>query len=361
MKPPVILGAAGTIGRAIAWDWVQSTARHKVILVDRDLAALAFTARRLGPRCIPMAADLRDAPKLAGILRLGGMVINSTSHHFNLPVMEAALAAGCHYLDLGGLFHFTRRQMKLHRRFSGAGLTAVIGMGCAPGLTNLMARELTTDWDRVRHIDIRVAGVDHNPSPEPGAFPYAFRTLLEELTLKPAVFEKGKWNFVPPRTGNEHHTFPPPVGTQELFYTLHSEIATLPLYFRDRGIRRVTFRIGLDPALCEQVLAAKTPPPFMIRNQQPLDEEMALVEASGTRSGKRIHATMVCLARSRGDWSAGDLDTACPASAVASLILNQTIQAPGVHPPEDTVPWNPLQRALKKRGFVFGKTEEAGT
>lgn len=329
-------------------------------MVDRDKTALAGTARRLGPRCIPLAADLRDAPELETILRLGSLVINSTSHHFNLPVMEAALAAGCHYLDLGGLFHFTRRQMKLHHRFAGAGLTAVIGMGCAPGLTNLMAREITTGWDGVHHIDIRVAGVDHNPTREAGAVPYAFRTLLEELTLKPAVFEKGKWKFVPPRTGYEHHTFPPPVGTQELFYTLHSEIATLPLYFRDRGIRRVTFRIGLDPALCKQVLAAKSPPPFMVRKQQPLDEEMALVEASGTRNGKRIHATMVCLARSRGDWSAGDRDTACPASAVASLILDKTIRSPGVHPPETIVPWNPLRQALERKGFVFTKTETNG-
>lgn len=328
--------------------------------MDRDIAALAFTARRLGPRCTAMAADLCNGPKLAGILALGGVAINSTSHHFNLQVMEAALKAGCHYMDLGGLFHFTRRQMKLHRRFAKAGLTAVIGMGCSPGLTNLMARELTAGWDGVRHIDIRVAGVDYNPSPESGMVPYAFRTLLEELTLKPAVFDKGKWKFVPPRTGYEHHTFPPPVGTQELFYTLHSEIATLPLYFRDRGIRRVTFRIGLDPALCQQVLAAKEPPPFMIKKQQPLDEEMALVEAAGTRNGKKVQATMVCLARSRGDWSAGDRDTACPASAVASLILDKTIRSPGVHPPETIVPWNPLRQALERKGFVFTKTESHG-
>lgn len=307
-----------------------------------------------------MVADLRDAPKLAGILRLGGMVINSTSHHFNLPVMEAALEAGCHYLDLGGLFHFTRRQLKLHRRFSGAGLTAVIGMGCAPGLTNLMARELTTDWDAVHHIDIRVAGVDHHPSPESDTVPYAFRTLLEELTLKPAVFEKGKWIFVPPRSGREHHAFPAPVGRQTLFHTLHSEVATLPLYFRDRGIRRVTFRISLDPVLCERVLAAKIPPPFRIQKRQPLDEEMACVEASGTRDGKQIHGTMSCLVRSREDWSAGDRDTACPASVVASLILDKTIHSPGVHPPENIIPWIPLRRALRLKGFVFAKTETHG-
>jgi hypothetical protein len=46
----------------------------------------------------------------------------------NLNVMQAALAAKIHYIDLGGLFTWTRRQLKLHQDFLRAGLTAIIGM-----------------------------------------------------------------------------------------------------------------------------------------------------------------------------------------------------------------------------------------
>ena len=53
--------------------------------------------------------------------------------------MEVALEAGAHYLDLGGLYHVTREQVKLDLRFREAGLLAVLGMGSTPGKTNVMA------------------------------------------------------------------------------------------------------------------------------------------------------------------------------------------------------------------------------
>lgn len=300
-----------------------------------------------------MAVDLHDSRKLASVLKEGPLVINSTSHHFNLPVMRAALAAGCHYLDLGGLFHFTRRQLGLNREFAEAGLTAVLGMGCAPGLTNLMARELTSGWEEVKSVDIRVGGVDHQP--DLGAVPYAFRTLREELTLRPALFDHGKWKYTVPRGGRETYLFPQPVGAQSVFYTLHSEVATLPVFLKDRAIQRVSFRIGLDPALCRRILkgkktSSKSPalPP-----DSPENEEMASVEAIGTCRGRPIQGKMICETRSDGPWSAGDLNTGCPASATAALMLEKPTFPPGVYAPENVVPWHPLQRSLLKRAFRF--------
>lgn len=358
MKPLLILGAAGTIGRVIASDWIQSSARHNVILADRDQAGLEALAKRLGPRSRVQPVDLRNPKQLVETLKQGFLVINSTSHHFNLPVMEASLQAGCHYLDLGGLFHFTRRQLKLHHRFAEAGLTAILGMGCAPGLTNLMARELTSDWEKVESLDIRVAGVDHNPASGNHNVPYAYRTILEELTLKPALFDQGKWTYTQPRSGVETYRFPEPVGTQTLFYTLHSEVATLPQYFKNLDIERVSFRIGLDPDLCHRVLNGSIPGLNSGSKKRPHDEEIALVEAIGTCQGKKTRAVMSCLTRSRGEWSAGHLNTACPASVVAEMLQEKAFIAPGVHPPENIIPWNPLRHSLEERDFVFHFTQK---
>ena len=38
-----------------------------------------------------------------------------------------------HYTDMGGLFHGTLKQLKLSDRFAEAGISAVLGMGSAPG------------------------------------------------------------------------------------------------------------------------------------------------------------------------------------------------------------------------------------
>jgi lysine 6-dehydrogenase len=53
--------------------------------------------------------------------------------------MRGALAAGAHYVDLGGLYHVTRLQLELDGQFRERGQGALLGMGSAPGKTNLLA------------------------------------------------------------------------------------------------------------------------------------------------------------------------------------------------------------------------------
>lgn len=358
MKKIAILGAAGTIGRVIAWDWLRSSPEHEAILADLHLGPVRALSRVLGPRTSAVQVDVSDRPRLVALLQKAALVINSTSHHFNLPVMTAALQAGCHYLDLGGLFHFTRRQLKMHRIFRTAGKTALLGMGCAPGITNLMARELTSGWNEVHAVDIRLAGLDRHPAPD--GIPYSARTLIEELTCKPAVFEEGRWHHVEPQSGRQWRFFPYPVGKQHLFYTLHSEVATLPHFFRGRGIRRVTFRIALNPDLCQRLLdgsvSPAAPPPRSPHH--PDDEEIAWVEAVGIRRRQPVQGSMTCQNHSDHGWSAGDLNTACPASIAAELLLSGSLPfASGVAAPEDAVPWLPMAERLNQRGFTFSKEE----
>ena len=48
--------------------------------------------------------------------------------------MRACLEAGCHYLDLGGLYWMTGRQLELHdASSSGAGLLGAARDGLEPG------------------------------------------------------------------------------------------------------------------------------------------------------------------------------------------------------------------------------------
>ena len=40
------------------------------------------------------------------------MLVNCASYRVNLEAMRACLAAGCHYVDLGGLYWLTGRQLE---------------------------------------------------------------------------------------------------------------------------------------------------------------------------------------------------------------------------------------------------------
>ena len=85
------------------------------------------------------ASTPRDA-SLAAALDGCDVLVNAASYRVNLDAMRACLEAGCHYLDLGGLYRVTGRQLELDDEFERAGLLALLGIGSSPGKTNVMAR-----------------------------------------------------------------------------------------------------------------------------------------------------------------------------------------------------------------------------
>ena len=90
---------------------------------------------------------------LAGALDGADVLVNSASYRVNLDAMRACLEAGCHYVDLGGLYWLTGEQLELSPQFEAAGLVGILGMGSSPGKTNVMAaravRELASTPERV--------------------------------------------------------------------------------------------------------------------------------------------------------------------------------------------------------------------
>ena len=74
-----------------------------------------------------------DADGGLGYLLSGvDVLVNSASYRVNLDAMRACLEAGCHYIDLGGLYHLTTRQLELDDDFTTVGKLALLGMGELP-------------------------------------------------------------------------------------------------------------------------------------------------------------------------------------------------------------------------------------
>ena len=100
---------------------------------------------------------------LAARLRHSDVLVNAASYRINLEAMQACLTACCHYLDLGGLYWTTRRQLGLSHEFEQAGLLALLGIGSSPGKTNVMARhgvELLAAGAQIDSIEVCAAGRD---------------------------------------------------------------------------------------------------------------------------------------------------------------------------------------------------------
>jgi saccharopine dehydrogenase (NAD+, L-lysine-forming) len=344
------------------------------LALDADASAARRIVRRYGAPGTPCeAADARDHERLAAQLARAAVVVNCAPYPLNLDVMRAALDAGCHYVDLGGLFHMTRRQLELDREFRRARLLAVLGMGSAPGITNLLAVLVAERVRRVTSVRIYNGGADHTRYATPLSFGFAPATQLDEITQPAMVFAGGRFRSVPPLTLSADHDFPE-VGIQHVHATIHSEVATLPGFFAAKGIRECAFFLSHDPAQIERLrllvdlgLADTAPGPRGVAPRDVLldafrrlppppafvddrDFLSVVVESEARRrSGARwttMQAQRAFGPQRRPPLSAVARDTGFPPAIVAGMILDGAIMARGVHAPETCVPVRPFFEAL---------------
>ena len=126
-------------------------------------------------------------------------------------------------------------------------------MGGAPGITNVMARALADPLDRVDSIRVYNAGADEQKYDSPIAYTFSIATILDELTMPPIAFEKGRYVEKPMLSDPEPGEFPSPIGKIVLRHSIHSELGTLAESFRKKGVREVFFKINYEPQLVNLV------------------------------------------------------------------------------------------------------------
>jgi saccharopine dehydrogenase-like NADP-dependent oxidoreductase len=366
-----VLGS-GAMGGAAA----RLLARHPVDLfvLDTDAERAKGLAEVTGSRAMTVDGSTEA---LVGALRDVDALAACLPYRLNLSVMEAALTAGCPYADLGGLYHTTLRQLELDERFRRAGLPAVVGIGMAPGITNLLARLAADRLDSVESVDLVNGSID------PGGFgvPYSAETILDEFSLPAMVFEDGTLKEVPAASGGMRWTLPDPIGEMEAVYTLHSELATLPRTLD--GVRDVRWRLALPPEvergfrmLVDLGLASTEPMdtpsgPVVPRelllavlsrapapDEPPRDREATEVRVTGTARGRpsTFLGRVECEPTAEG-IPAGAFGTALPI-AVAARWLAQGRVPPGVHPPETALPPEEFLAELAEEGLRISVSVE---
>jgi saccharopine dehydrogenase-like NADP-dependent oxidoreductase len=307
-----VLGAAGTIGRNVA-----------TFLEEWGIPHARRDARLAGDEHV----DAADARSLRVALEGADVCVNCVDYRLNRDVMQACLDARAHYVDLGGLFHMTRKQLELDSDFRAKELTALLGMGSAPGKTNLLARAAVERLGG-EPTSMHIWAVTRDPAAanHPFPAPYSVRTLLDELRMRPMVVANGELRDVEPLSGEAEEEFPDPVGRARGIYTLHSELATLPVAYP--SLRDASFRLCLSPGLKEKLLALdgeEEPEPYV---QSPESVAVHLVDVA---NGGRVRGMTV----TRGGSARS---TSEPAARAAAELDAGRLSAPGVHAPEAAIP-----------------------
>lgn len=381
----VVLGGGGLTGRCTVRDLAEGGHFDSVHVADVDLALAEAAARTAGPRATAEKVDVRDAASLARVLAGANVCVNAVQYGFNLDVMAGCLAARVPYLDFGGLFHMTRRQLEWDARFRSAGLLAIPGLGQVPGVSNVMAWEAAQGMDTVESIVIRDGWRDFTEGGPEVMFTWSPSTFLDEMVLPAEVFEGGKYRQYPPMSGAEEFDFDAPVGRTRVYRTLHSEAATLPESLAEKGVQRVEWKEGgpgIDVLRTMALLGMAGDAPVDVRGHPVVPREFTLallkrekllgvpsgitmndwevmdIELTGTVHGRREVRHAIGRFPPRPQWqlSATEYAVGVCGAIGAELIADGTITSKGVVPPERCVPGGPFRAALARRGIATSIT-----
>jgi saccharopine dehydrogenase-like NADP-dependent oxidoreductase len=374
----VVLGGAGKMGCISVQDLAGHPRVDEVIIADQDAAQARTVSDIVGsPKVAVQQVDATSHDELVDALKTADACVNATVYYFNQAIMKACLEARVAYTDMGGLFHTTRKQLELNESFAEAGVSAVLGMGSAPGVPNIQARYAADRLDTVESI--RIYDGIKPPPPDDVRFTYAVPTIVDEMTMPPMVFRDGEFIACEPLSEFEDYWFTPPLGLLPMHLSLHSEVATLPITFQHKGLKECSFKInywGMAKKTVEKVRVLADfgfagEEPVQVKGQSvvprallvammseyvpPIDEFLApaktkppdwvkeiVTEVRGTKDGKALTfrlGTVTCK---------GALPTGV-APARAAVWLAEGRIPPGVYPPEAALDPEPFLKELEDR------------
>jgi len=380
MMKAVVLGGGGLTGQSTVRDLATGGLFDSVIVADLDENLAKASAKAAGVRASPVTIDVRKKPAVVKLLKGADVVVNAVQYTFNLDVMAAALEAHVPYLDFGGLFHMTRRQLERDGEFQKAKLLAIPGLGQVPGISNVLAMQACEDLDTVDSLMIRDGWRDLTVGAPEISFTWSPSTFLDEMILPAVVFEGGSYREYPPMSGAEEFEFDAPVGRTRVYRTLHSEPATLPESLRSKGITHCEWKEGgpgIEVLRTMSLLGLGSDRPLEVRGVSvtPRDFTLALlkrekllgapegvtvddwevldIELRGTEGDRPVARHARARFPPRPDWhlTATEYAVGVAGAIGAELLAEGKVTARGVVPPELCVPAGPFRAALARRGI----------
>jgi len=387
-----VTGGAGRMALAAIYDFIENDDVIRVLLMDTDSEALEARRNLLNSdKVITQQVDILDHKSLVKTLDDYDVVLNASSHVYNLPVMEACVESRTNYTDLGGLFHWARKQMEKHDEFRETGITGIVGSGSAPGIVNVMARYAYDRLDKVDSVRILDGIVNFGVKGYEFVPPYALDTILDEFSVNNFEFKDGDWVELLPFSGEEVVNFPDPVGKLTVYNMIHSEVATIPVSFADKGIKNVSFKLAL-PKLFEErlrvlvnmgfagrepievkgvevaprdficTLIEKTVKPKMSAKQQNHDDHKVLrVIVEGEKSGRKQTYTLEAMIHPYEKWNMamGPFSVGFPAAVTTRLLGGGRITKKGFFASETGIEPQVYFNELAKRGIkVYSQLTE---
>ncbi len=374
-----VLGT-GLIGSTVVRELTSSRFITEVVAVDGQQESLDRALSSIGsPGVKGRLVDLGRPEAVKSFLQDFDVAVAALPHSLSFMVNEAAVAAGCHLVDLVGS-QYPEKLAALDAAARANDVLLVTGCGVAPGIVNVLAARGIELLDTADEATMYCGGLPRHPLP-PLWYQVVFRLeSVMGLYTRPALAaENGELVRLPPMTGLEDCSFPEPVGACEAAtsdahstaYTLRHRVGRLvEKTVRHRGHfakMGVLAELGFlseepvsvaDQAVVPRQLAMALLEPQMKGGSQE-DVTVLRVVVTGQKDGRpqRHEWTMVDLYDEARGYTSMAKTTAFPAVAVTSLLAQGQMPERGFMTPEELLVgarFEPFMSELKENGVNIG-------
>jgi len=247
MKKRLLIIGAGGVGNVTTRKCARMDDTYeKIMLASRTKSKCDAIAAESGPVPVETAKVDADNPKeLKQLIHAfqPDLVINVALPYQDLPIMDACLETGVHYLDTASYepkdkpeFEYSW-QWKYHDQYDQAGIMALLGSGFDPGVTNVFVAYAAKHYfDEIHYLDI----VDCNAGDHGRSFATNFNPEINirEITQPGMYYEHGSWKKTKPLEFHRAIDYPR-IGPRNSYLLYHEELESLVKTFP--SIKRARF------------------------------------------------------------------------------------------------------------------------
>ncbi|MHA1697069.1 MAG: saccharopine dehydrogenase family protein [Candidatus Helarchaeota archaeon] len=255
------LGGAGDMGRMAVAVLLESARVSAVTMADINIKQAEICVEMIGSEKLSaVQIDINEKKKLIELIKAHDVVINTIGpfYKFEKPLVEIIIETQKPFLDICDDWKPTLDVLEMDQKAKDAGVSAVIGIGASPGITNLMAvlacsklddvDDLITAWGECIDIKqgkkpkyyIKPKKLRKKLGQLPEKANAAVEHLLFETLEKIPVFKNGNMVYIEPLSEIEPFAFP---GFKEMYATVigHPEPITLPRTIKANSISNVMY------------------------------------------------------------------------------------------------------------------------
>ncbi|MFX1537369.1 MAG: saccharopine dehydrogenase family protein, partial [Promethearchaeota archaeon] len=188
----IVLGGCGVVGSIAVQTLISLPDFSEIIIGDINIEKARDLINKLGSEKLSaIKVDALDPESIKKAIRDSDIVLNCIGPFYKFAplILKAVIETGRNYVDICDDVDATRELLKMDADVKQANISALIGMGSSPGVTNLLAKFAADQLlDEVISIDLY-----HAHGGEPFEGPGVIAHRIHSMSIDIPVFMNGEF------------------------------------------------------------------------------------------------------------------------------------------------------------------------